>query len=273
MFKKEFTPQFFLKMAIKHIRMLILFTVIGGIVALIYANYFVTPLYSATSKIFIQNFTAEDAAKEAAKKAQEQGINDKSKDWDDEYEDEEEESGSNNGVIKIITSDLEASQSIAQYCITLFNNNAEIANMLNGCVMSMIQIPESSFVDITMTSTDPQLCADTCNAVADRIAGSGNNPSLFKQIFGAGGVSVINYASVPTYSSYPNVQQIAITGLAVGFVIAALISFFLELVDTTVKYDDDLNKMYEVPVFGEILDFNQIGGEKYAYKASDDEKS
>ena len=62
-------------------------------------------------------------------------------------------------------------------------------------------------------------------------------------------------------------------GLAVGFVIAAAIAFLLELVDTTVKYDDDLFKLYEIPVFGEILDFNQVGGEKYAYKASDDKKS
>ena len=32
-----------------------------------------------------------------------------------------------------------------------------------------------------------------------------------------------------------------------------------ELVDTTVKHDDDLNKMYKIPVFGEIMDFEQNG--------------
>ncbi len=271
LFKLDLTPQFFLRMAIKHLRMLILFTVVGGIIGLIYANYFVTPLYSTGSKIFIQNFTAEDAAKEAAKRAQEQGITDKGEDED--IDDTDEDESQNNGVIKIYTSDLAASQSIASYCITLFNNNAEIAGMLNGCSMVMSQVPESSFVDISMTSTDPQLCADTCNAVTDRICGSGKNPSLFKQIFGAGGATVINYATVPTFSTYPNVQQMALTGLGVGFFIAAVLSFLLELIDTTVKYDDDLQKLYDIPVFGEILDFNTLGGEKYAYKASDDEKS
>ena len=269
MFKINLTPQFFLRMALKHIKMLILFTVVGGIVGLIYANYFVTPLYSASSKVFFQNFTAEDAAKAAAKRAQEEGINDKESD----DEDEDEDTSKDNGIIKLYASDLNASASIASYCITLFGNSKEIAGMLNGCSMSMTQLPGSSFVDITMSSTDPQLCADTCNAVTDRICGSGKNPSLFKQIFGAGGVSVINYASVPTYSAYPNVQQMAMQGLGVGFAIAAILSFLLELIDTTVKYDDDLQKLYEIPVFGEILDFNTLGGEKYAYKASDDEKS
>ncbi|MBQ9673832.1 MAG: hypothetical protein IJV39_04310 [Ruminococcus sp.] len=276
MFKKEFTPQFFIRMALKHIRILILFTVIGGVVALIYANYFITPIYSATSMIFIQNYTAQDAAAEAAKQAQEQGIDDQSQEEDEALEDATEAnsgSGSNNGIVKIYSSDIGASESIAEYCITLFSNNVELANMLNGCAMEMTQVPESSFVNITMTSTDPQLAADTCNAVTDRIAGGGENQSLYRQIFGAGGVTVTRYAAVPSGSSYPDVQKIALIGLAVGFVIAAAIAFLLELVDTTVKYDDDLFKLYEIPVFGEILDFNQVGGEKYAYKASDDKKS
>ena len=50
-----------------------------------------------------------------------------------------------------------------------------------------------------------------------------------------------------------------ILNLIGGLALSLVISFILELVDTTVKHDDDLNKMYKIPVFGEIMDFEQNG--------------
>ena len=40
----------------------------------------------------------------------------------------------------------------------------------------------------------------------------------------------------------------------------------MEIIDTTVKNDDDLFKMYKIPVFGEILDFEQKGERGYEHK-------
>ena len=44
-------------------------------------------------------------------------------------------------------------------------------------------------------------------------------------------------------------------GLAVGFVLACAISILLELVDTTIRVDDDIQGIYGIPVFAEIPDF------------------
>ena len=41
-----------------------------------------------------------------------------------------------------------------------------------------------------------------------------------------------------------------------------IISFLLEIIDTTIKPGDDLYKMYEIPVFAEIVDFETEGGGK-----------
>ena len=48
-------------------------------------------------------------------------------------------------------------------------------------------------------------------------------------------------------------------GGAIGILIACLISVLLELIDTTIKHDDDLTSMYKVPVFAEIPDFEGSG--------------
>ena len=51
-------------------------------------------------------------------------------------------------------------------------------------------------------------------------------------------------------------------GLAIGLVVSLIISFLLEIIDTTIKPDDDLYKQYEIPVFAEIIDFETEGGAK-----------
>ena len=48
-------------------------------------------------------------------------------------------------------------------------------------------------------------------------------------------------------------------GFAVGLVAACLISVMLELIDTTIKSDEDLSEIYKIPVFAEIPDLNTGG--------------
>ena len=196
-----------------------------------------------------------DAAADAAEEAAQNGVTDKSQQED--IQDTTNAKSFNDGNVKIYASDLTASSTLAQYCTILFKNNVEIQNMLNGCGMEITQEQESNFLWITMTSSNPKIAADTCNAVVNKITGTKNEQGLFDEIFSAGGVTAVKYASVPSASTYPNVKNYALYGLIGGLALSLVISFILELVDTTVKHDDDLNKMYKI--FGEIMDFEQNG--------------
>ena len=44
-------------------------------------------------------------------------------------------------------------------------------------------------------------------------------------------------------------------GFAVGLIAACVIAILLELIDTTIKSDEDLAELYKIPVFAEIPDF------------------
>lgn len=256
MFHKDFTVAFFLKMALKRIKFIILLSIVGCVLCLLYANFFITPSYSAQAMVIVQNYTAQDAANEAAEAAAQNGV----VDTQSQIEDIEDNNKiTSNGKVKIYASDLNASSTLAEYCTILFKNNVEIQNMLNGCGMEITQEQESNFLWITMTSADPKTAADTCNAVVNKITGTKNEQGLFDETFSAGGVTAVKYASVPSASTYPNVKNYAIYGLIGGLAISLVISFILELIDTTVKHDDDLLKMYKIPVFGEIMDFDVNG--------------
>ena len=69
MFYKDFTVSFFLKMIRKRIKFIVLLTLVGGILTLLYANFFITPSYSAQAMVIVQNYTAADAAADAAEEA------------------------------------------------------------------------------------------------------------------------------------------------------------------------------------------------------------
>jgi capsular polysaccharide biosynthesis protein len=263
LFYKEFTVSFFVKMVLKHLRLIVLLTVVGGILCLLYSNFFITPVYTAKAMIMIQNYTIMDAANDAAEEAAESGVDDTQSQQED-IEDTTSSFGS--GPSKIYSSDISASATLAEYCTTLFMNNVEIDKLLNGCTMDITPENETSFLWVTMTSSDPQVAADTCNTVVNRIAGTDEETGLFNEIFVAGGASVTKYATVPSSSTYPDVKSYALYGLVGGLALAVVISFILEIIDTTVKYEDDLFKLYNVPVFGEILDFNQNGDAKYESK-------
>ena len=264
MFYKEFSVSFFLKLFLKHIKFIITLTVIGTILFLAYANFFITPVYSASAMIMVQNYTSQDAANEAAEEAAQNGIVDDESQQQDivDYENNRFKSGST----KVYASDISASTTLAEYCIILFKNNVEIQNMLNGCSMEITQIEESNFLTITMYSSNPQTASDTCNSVVNRIAGTKTDSGLFDEIFSAGGVTAVKFASVPTASTEPNLKNYALYGAAAGLVLSLICSFIMEIIDTTVKNDDDLFKMYKIPVFGEILDFDQKGERGYEHK-------
>ena len=167
MFYKDFTVSFFLKMIRKRIKFIVLLTLVGGILTLLYANFFITPSYSAQAMVIVQNYTAADAAADAAEEAAQNGVTDKSQQED--IQDTTNAKSFNDGNVKIYASDLTASSTLAQYCTILFKNNVEIQNMLNGCGMEITQEQESNFLWITMTSSNPKTAADTCNAVVNKI--------------------------------------------------------------------------------------------------------
>ena len=57
----------------------------------------------------------------------------------------------------------------------------------------------------------------------------------------------------------PNKWRNTLIGVAVGVVLACIVAILMELIDTTIKNDDDLSAIYKIPVFAEIPDFENSG--------------
>lgn len=227
---KQITIGDLLKMFLQHIRLIIILTLAGTVLAFLYVTYMVTPIYSTSALILVQNGSTFESAYNS--------------------------SSSLNGD-KVNTSDITSSVMLANTCSTLFTVDPDMKSLISGASVSISAVEDSYFLRITSSSADPHTAANIANLVANTA------PSVFKKYFGdAGKVDTVDEAYVPSVPSSPNKMRYTMIGFLAGFVISLIISFLLEIVDTTIKPGDDLYKQYEIPVFAEIVDFEAEGGAK-----------
>lgn len=230
--KKQISIGDLLKIFLQHIKLIIIVTLLGGLLAFLYVTYLVTPMYSTSALILVQNGNTFESDINAANNS------------------------SLNGE-KVNTNDITSSKMLANTCSTLFTVDPDMKSIISGASISISVVEDSYFLRISSTSSDPHTAANIANLVANTA------PQVFKKYFGdAGKVDTVEEANVPSSPSSPNKPRYVLIGLLVGLVLSLVISFLLEIIDTTIKPGDDLYKMYDIPVFAEIVDFETEGGGK-----------
>ena len=230
--KKQITIGDLLKIFLQHIKLIIIVTLLGGLLAFLYVTYLVTPMYSTSALILVQNGNTFESD---INKANNSTLNGE----------------------KVNTNDITSSQMLANTCSTLFTVDPDMKSIISGASISISVVEDSYFLRISSTSSDSHTAANIANLVANTA------PQVFKKYFGdAGKVDTVEEANVPSSPSSPNKPRYVLIGLLVGLVLSLVISFLLEIIDTTIKPGDDLYKMYDIPVFAEIVDFETEGGGK-----------
>lgn len=243
---KNITVQKILGILLHRLPMILLSGVLIGLMFFLYSAFMITPVYSTSSMIYIQNYGKKQTANQETDDTQSATVaaNGASS----------ESVQSNNAVAqKIFNSDLSGSAALASNCITLFQNSDEITRYYDGCNVSMATTNGTFYITITVSGNDPKKCANVANIVAERCG------VVFYSRFPYGTIGTIREAYTPTKPVSPDKLKNTLIGVAVGVVLACLIAVLLELIDTTIKNDDDLSAMYKVPVFAEIPDFESSG--------------
>ena len=129
------------------------------------------------------------------------------------------------------------------------SNSDELVALYDGCGVGMYTSGETFFIVFDVTGSDPEKCANVANQLAEK------SEAVFHNHFLYGQIGTIRAAKVPTAPFSPNKMQNTLIGVVVGLVGACVISILLELIDTTIKSDDDIQSLYGIPVFAEIPDF------------------
>lgn len=220
-----------LKMFLAHIKLIIIITLASTVIAFCYVKFFVTPVYSAQALILVQNDSSFVY-----------GGNSTSSSLDSQ---------------KVSIADVSSSVMLANTCAVLFTQDPDMKSIIGGNSVSITAVEDSYFLNIRAWSSDPNTAANVANRVAQEA------PVVFEKYFeDAGKVDTVDEASIPSTPSSPDVMKYTVIGFIIGLIVSMVIAFLIEIIDTTIKPGDDLYKMYDIPVFAEIIDFEPEGGSK-----------
>lgn len=202
---------------------IILVTVIGGILSGCITNFFITPQYTASIKLYAWSNSANLSNL-------------------DNY---------------VSLNDFEASKMLINTYLVAIQSDTFIEKVADQVgdnisvnqikkMLSCSAIEETNAFRISITSADPQQAADIANVVADVC------PDELVRILKVGGVEIIDYAKVPSNPSSPNIKRNLLIGAAAGFIISFAFFFIKDLFDTSINDENDLKKEFDIPIIGTI---------------------
>lgn len=119
-----------------------------------------------------------------------------------------------------------------------------------------VSVPDGTkLIRVSVTTRDPKLSADIANTFAKYV------PDQIVRITKAGGVEIVDYATVPNRPSSPNLTRNVILGFAAGFILVAVYFLLRAYLDTTIYTSEEVQKVSRCPVIGTVP-MIVVGGEE-----------
>ena len=240
---KNVTIQRIISVLLHRIKFIILATVVMGLLFFMYSRFVIAPMYSTSTMIYVQNYSS----------AQRANANANTKATTPTKSATDSKKTSNEENQKIYPADISASANLAEICVTLFKNSDEMTALYDGCTVNVAVTDGTFFITITVDGTDAQKCANVANQLAEKAA------EVYHSKFSCGQIGTLRQANVPSAPYAPSNMKNMLIGAAIGFIASCLISILIELIDTTIKSEDDIQEIYGIPIFAEIPDFDNQG--------------
>ena len=212
------------KMLHRRLWALVLAFFIGAIVFFSYSSYIIAPEYTSAGSLYVNNM--RDKISE-----------------------------------NVNMSDMATSQMLVWTYIELLKSNtftdkvAELSELgyTGADIRAMVEMKpknETEIMEISAVAKNPEHAQIIIDTILD------NAPEEIDRIIQGGSVVIIDRASYPTEPSGPNIVLNTIIGAIVMTILAAAVIVLLEIIDNRVKDEDELVKLYELPVLGAIPDMN-----------------
>lgn len=181
--------------------------VVGGIISAIYTVAFVTPMYSASSMIYIYSKTTSITSLADLQMGTQLAVD-----------------------FQIVAKTREVMENV----IEKLNLNTNYEGMMN-CV-NITAPPSSHILQISVVDPDPYAAADISNAVADELR------QRIADVMNTDVPSMVERAVVPQAPVSPNFKVNTIGGAMIFGVLASCVVVVLHLMDDTIKTDYDITR-------------------------------
>lgn len=168
--------------------------------------------------------------------------------------------------------DITAAQKLVNTCQILFKSNTVLTKLIDELdliydketlneMITARSVNSTEVLELAVESADPMEAQKIVNKLVE-IA-----EDEFSRVIKSGSIEVVDFGEANFKPSFPNTLLITAVGFVAGFVIIYIIMFITDMLNVTVKREDNIAKIYDIPVFAEIMDFQSSSGSGYGYSS------
>ena len=217
----------------KHIALLLVVTIAGGIIGFAYSHFALDPYYIANTTLIVNSINKQNGNGDAQNTTSTQQIT-------------TAEQNSASTLLATYSVIVKSKSLCAEVSARLADQGLDYsAGALQG-MMSVSQIDETQVMQITIrggNAKDVAIIANTFSATAVAL--------LPEKIIG-GHVVPLDAAAKPSAPAGPNKTIYIIEGMLLCACLAFAVIFLIYMLDTKIKNEDDLHQMCKIPVIGTI---------------------
>lgn len=217
----------------KHLAAILLAGIVGLVIMFAYTSFLVTPLYSASSMMYVMPDNSNSMNSSTLSDMQ---------------------------VGQQLTSDYSSmikSRSFMEDVIKKLNLNIDYQQLLEK--VEVTNPTSSRILQVTVNDPNPQTAADIANEMASVAE------SKLKEITGMQAIKIYEEAAVPDRPSSPSLKKNCALGLLAGLVLAMAVVTILYLLDDTIKTEDDIEKYLGMTTLA-VLPYNGRKQQRQAQK-------
>lgn len=177
-----------------------------------------------------------------------------------------------NTNLSLTPSDISASRGLVDTYIVILNTRETLLDVIDysgvdisyGALRGMIAasaVDETEVFRVTVTSTDPYEAEQLANAIAYIL------PKRISIIIEGSSAKVVDAAVVASAPSSPSYTRNTLLGFVVGLVLAAGVVIVIQLMDITIRTEEDISQSCKHPVLAAVPDMtvHGKGGSYYGY--------
>ena len=217
----------------KHLSAILLAGIVGLVIMFAYTSFLVTPLYSASSMMYVMPDNSNSMNSSTLSDMQ---------------------------VGQQLTSDYSSmikSRSFMEDVIKKLNLTIDYQQLLGK--VEVTNPTSSRILQVTVNDPNPQTAADIANEMASVAE------SKLKEITGMQAIKIYEEAAVPEKPSSPSLKKNCALGLLAGIVLAMAVITVLYLMDDTIKTEDDIEKYLGMTTLA-VLPYNGRKQQRQAQK-------
>lgn len=209
---------------------IVLSVAVLGTGAFVYTKYFVTPIYTSRSMLYVDN------ASERVQQKDELNIN------------------TINASEKLVSTYMEILKSDSYITEVAVKSNLYYPPKKIKAALSMSAINGTQMLEIKVSDPNPE------NAQKINMTLVNGAQAEVSRIVQAGSVEVVDGASLPDTPSSPNMRANLLFGILMGLIVGGLIVWLIELFNVKIKNEADLAGRFAYPVLGVVPN---VSGTKY----------